>query len=287
MRKHLLAAFILLAYCALLFKIMVLKDVPMVRVGSMMFSFGGSQTGPPNLIPFKTIFVYLLGEKGWLIGFINLVGNIVLLMPVGLLLPIVLGYKSWKKILPFAVAAGFLIEGTQVILRLGIFDIDDVILNGLGVMTGYWIFMALARNVHSVKARNLIIVIVVSVVVSTAAAVYGFGLYQGGSMPVRFDERPEQGTVGNGSAVKGADPCGGTGGLGKIVVIKNHFITITRSDGVNEVVKLNAETKIKSAAGVIVESDLKLGDRATIVTMESDEAGNKIAAAVLICAERF
>lgn len=282
MKKHLLSAVVLMAYCALLFKIMVLKDVPMVRVGAMMFSFGGSQTGPPNLIPFKTILVYLSGEKGWLIGGINIIGNIILLLPVGLLIQMVFGYKSWKKVIPFAVAAGILIEGTQVVLRLGIFDIDDVILNGLGVMIGYWLFMALAKKIHSVKARNVIIATVVTGVVAMAAVVYGFGFYQGGSMPVSFDARPEHNTAGGGDA-KDADPCGGTGGLGKIESIHNHFITITRGDGIKEVVKITDKTVIKNSSGDMLEANLKIGDRATIVTMESDKDGNKIAAAVLIC----
>ncbi|MHA4894656.1 VanZ family protein [Pedobacter sp. PWIIR3] len=283
MKQRIILAFLLLAYCAFLFKVMVLKDVPMIRVGTMMFSFGGSQTGPPNLIPFKTILVYLSGEKGWLIGGINIIGNIILLMPVGLLIPMVFGYKSWKKVIPFAVAAGILIEGTQVVLRLGIFDIDDVILNGLGVMIGYWIFIALAKKIHSVKARNVIIATMVTGVVTMGAVVYGFGFYQGGSMPVRLDSRPEQRSVGGGSSGQGADPCGGTGGLGRIVNIKNHMITIERSDKAKEVLKITAETVIEDSTGKILEANLKVGDRATIVTMETDRNGINIAAAVLVC----
>src|SRR5689334_1268020 len=109
MIKRILSTIILLAYCALLVKIMIFKDVPLIRVGTLMINFGGSQTGPANLVPFKTILVYLLGEKGLMIGGINLIGNIVLLLPVGLLIPLIFQNISWKKMTAVAVAAGFAI----------------------------------------------------------------------------------------------------------------------------------------------------------------------------------
>jgi cytoskeletal protein CcmA (bactofilin family) len=50
-----------------------------------------------------------------------------------------------SKALAVAVAYGLAIEGMQVLLRVGIFDIDDVILNGLGVMIGYGAYRLVAR----------------------------------------------------------------------------------------------------------------------------------------------
>lgn len=70
----------------------------------MMFNFGGIETGrATNVIPFKTIFSYLLGEEGYLIAAINLVGNIILLIPFGLLMCLVLPNMIWKKSLILAV----------------------------------------------------------------------------------------------------------------------------------------------------------------------------------------
>jgi glycopeptide antibiotics resistance protein len=154
MKKRLISTFILIIYSATLIKIMVFKDMPLIRIGSLMFKFGGTQEGPANLVPFKTILPYLLGEKGLLIAFINLVGNIVLLVPIGFLVPFVHRNMTWKKTLVLAVAAGFVIEGMQAVLRVGIFDIDDVILNGLGVVVGYWSFRILAKWVHSRKSES-------------------------------------------------------------------------------------------------------------------------------------
>ena len=147
MQKHLIPLFTLIAYSAVLIKIMVFRDIPVIRIGHLMFNFGGADAnGQANFVPFKTILSYLLGEKGLIIVGINLVGNIVLLVPFGFLVPFVYRNMTWKKSLVLAIATPLLIEGLQVLLHLGIFDIDDVILNSLGVMIGYWIFKSLFRN---------------------------------------------------------------------------------------------------------------------------------------------
>lgn len=288
MIKSIISAILLVTYCAFLVKIMIFKDVPLIRIGSLMVNFGGSQTGPANLVPFKTILVYLLGEKGLMIGGINLVGNIILLLPVGLLAPLVFRNINWKKMLGLAVAAGFAIEGMQVILQLGIFDIDDVILNGLGVMVGYWGFTMLEKQLRSMSPKNITLTVgwslgaVVLVLVSVAA------IYRQGQLPVSFEPgvrhvQPDHSDQGNTGIAKGKDPCGGTGGLGKIVQIKNHTVTFEKGDGNKEIIMLNPRTTIRNSAGALSEADLKIGNRATIVTFESDRDGNKIAAAVLVC----
>lgn len=147
MQKHLIPLFALIAYSAILIKIMVFRDIPVIRIGHLMLNFGGADAnGQANFLPFKTILSYLLSEKGLIIVGINLVGNIVLLVPFGFLVPFVYRNMTWKKSLVLALAVPFVIEGLQVILHLGIFDIDDVILNGLGVMIGYWMYRILFRN---------------------------------------------------------------------------------------------------------------------------------------------
>jgi len=101
---------------------------------------GGTREGPANLVPFRTILPHLLGKRGLIIAVFNLAGNIVLLVPIGFIAPFAIRDMTWKKSLALAVAAGLAIEGMQAIFHVGIFDIDDVILNGLGVMMGYWAY---------------------------------------------------------------------------------------------------------------------------------------------------
>ena len=139
MKKHVIPSILLIAYSALLVKILVFKDLPIIKIGHMIFKMGGVTEGQANLIPFKTILLYL-NHGGLIIGGINILGNIILLVPFGFLLPFVFQKLSWKKILIVATVVPLIIEVLQTVLHRGIFDIDDVILNGLGVMIGYGIY---------------------------------------------------------------------------------------------------------------------------------------------------
>jgi len=155
MKKHLVSTFILIVYITILIKVMVFKDMPTIRIGSLMLNFAGTDGGhPANFVPFKTILQYLLGDKGLIIAGANLVGNIAALVPIGFLVPFVYRNMTWKKSLALAAAAGLAIEGMQVVLSVGIFDIDDVVLNALGVMIGYWTFAILAKWVRSKNYKN-------------------------------------------------------------------------------------------------------------------------------------
>jgi glycopeptide antibiotics resistance protein len=143
---------VLALYSALLVKVMVFKDIPMIRIGHLMLNFGGTNAeGEPNFVPFKTILSYGMGNKGLLIAGINLVGNVGLLVPVGFLIPLVYRNVTWRKSLALAVMAGLAIEGMQVLFQVGIFDIDDVILNALGVVIGYGLYKLLTLTLQRTR----------------------------------------------------------------------------------------------------------------------------------------
>ncbi len=59
MKKNLTSTFSLIAYCAILIKVMVFKDIPTIRIGSLMLNFAGTNGGHgPNFVPFMTIVPY-------------------------------------------------------------------------------------------------------------------------------------------------------------------------------------------------------------------------------------
>ena len=89
MQRRLILTFILIIYSAILIKVMVFKEIPLIRIGSLMLNFGGTEVGQANFLPFKTILPYLFGEKGLIIAGINLVGNIILLVPIGFLVSLI------------------------------------------------------------------------------------------------------------------------------------------------------------------------------------------------------
>jgi glycopeptide antibiotics resistance protein len=145
-RTRWLAAFALIAYSAILIKLVVFKAIPAIRMGHLRLKFAGPHTGPANLVPFKTIVPQLIGQGNHLINMVNLIGNIIPFMPIGLLAPLVFRSISWQKALVLGVVAGLTCEVMEVIFRVGIFDVDDVIMNAFGVMVGYGGFVMLRRR---------------------------------------------------------------------------------------------------------------------------------------------
>lgn len=150
MSKRLITSGILVAYSALVLSILVFK-IASFRIGHLRLHFSGYATGEANLVPLTSIMPYLLGERGQMIALFNVGGNIVLFIPIGFLLPLVFRKVTWRTVLTLAVAAPLMIELTQALFRVGIFDIDDVILNGFGVIMGYALFVLFKKWVHAPK----------------------------------------------------------------------------------------------------------------------------------------
>jgi glycopeptide antibiotics resistance protein len=145
-RTRWLAACVLIAYSAILIKFVVFKAIPTIRMGHLRLKFAGPHTGPANLVPFKTIVPELLGQGNHLIDMVNLIGNIIPFMPIGLLAPLVFRSISWQKALVLGVVTGLTFEVLEVVFRVGIFDVDDVILNAFGVVGGYGMFVMFKRG---------------------------------------------------------------------------------------------------------------------------------------------
>jgi glycopeptide antibiotics resistance protein len=139
-RRRWIAACALIAYSAILIRFVVFKAAPVLYIGHVRLKFNHTHTGPGNFTPFKTIFPLLTGQTNHLIAMVNLFGNILPFIPVGFLAPLVFGSMTWQKALVLAVAVGFAMEGMEVVFRVGIFDVDDILLNAFGVMIGYWTY---------------------------------------------------------------------------------------------------------------------------------------------------
>ena len=145
-RTRWLAACALIAYSAVLIQLVVFKDIPTIRIGHRIFRIAGTGTGPSNFVPLKTIVPLLTGRVNHLIAMTNLLGNILPFMPIGLLAPLVFRSFSWQKALILGVATGLICEVMEVVFQVGILDIDDVILNALGVVLGYGTFAMFNRR---------------------------------------------------------------------------------------------------------------------------------------------
>jgi len=105
-------------------------------------NFSGGQFISVNLIPFLTIKNYtsLIAYGRYQLFMINVIGNIIVFIPLGYLIAKYF-IKSKKKYIFFIIAISIpcIIEITQYIFRVGILDIDDVILNFIGIVLGYFL----------------------------------------------------------------------------------------------------------------------------------------------------
>jgi len=143
-KRRITAILFAVAYTALLLKLIVFKYPP----GHVTF-------GEANLIPFKTILTYLSGHPTWIVARNNLVGNIVLFVPLGVLLALI-PKRPLKSIAVIAVSLGIgvAMEVTQAVLHKGVFDIDDIILNALGVAVGCLLTAAIIKHINKNKQQS-------------------------------------------------------------------------------------------------------------------------------------
>lgn len=96
-----------------------------------------------NIIPFKTIISYIkIGMST--IGLKNIIGNIIITAPLGFFAFCKVRIIPKINIVMYSLIIPFIIELVQFLLYLQGFgarsvDIDDIILNSLGILAGYFL----------------------------------------------------------------------------------------------------------------------------------------------------
>lgn len=106
----------------------------------------GERTYHYNLVPFREIKRFLVYRRnlGAMAVMLNLVGNIVALVPYGLFWPIMSPRnRSLWRIALLTFDFSFVVEIIQLVSKVGSFDVDDLMLNTLGGILGYLLFMML------------------------------------------------------------------------------------------------------------------------------------------------
>ena len=116
------------------------------HVQPLIISLSSIQPIRINLIPFVYILDYDIKRE----VAINIIGNISMFIPTGIILPIL--YKPlncfWKVLLAGA-GLSFAIEMIQLFFPGSVTDIDDLILNTAGVAIGYGIY----KLMHSCRRK--------------------------------------------------------------------------------------------------------------------------------------
>lgn len=96
-----------------------------------------------NLQLFKEIKRFIrYREQIGLEGFIvNIFGNVLAFMPYGFLLPLLnKAYRGFYRIVLLSILFSFVIEVSQLLLKVGVFDVDDILMNSIGGILGFVVF---------------------------------------------------------------------------------------------------------------------------------------------------
>lgn len=122
-----------------LYGIFILFYIPFV-IYLLFFAFFRNEpaTEPLRIIPLYSTYQYLTTTIPVQRALFFVLGNIYLLFPFGFIGLVFPQLNSLPKLLPAAFVGITLLEILQQVTKRGVFDIDDIILNTLGVVYGYY-----------------------------------------------------------------------------------------------------------------------------------------------------
>ena len=105
----------------------------------MLLGFGREQheANIVRLLPLVSTILFVQNTTSWESIIINLFGNIIMFIPFGFLGWLNAKYFSFKKLIVDFLSVLIIVEALQYLTRLGVFDIDDLVLNSLGVWIGF------------------------------------------------------------------------------------------------------------------------------------------------------
>ena len=155
-------------YAILVFYIILLLDILLFKYVSPLELFNSNREvfRSLNMVPFQTIMGYLSGSAsvGQTVVIDNVLGNIVIFMPLGVYLQL---FKKDKRILISMIWVFIASLGTEVlqyVFSIGASDIDDIILNCLGGILGILLYRLL-RKIAKTDARMRSMVTIMSMIV--------------------------------------------------------------------------------------------------------------------------
>ena len=96
-----------------------------------------------NLILFKEIkrFWNYRNQLGIFATATNLLGNVLIFLPFGFFMAMASKYRSFLSTLIYSFALSLTIELSQLFMKVGCFDVDDLLLNTIGGILGFITFL--------------------------------------------------------------------------------------------------------------------------------------------------
>lgn len=113
-----------------------------------------------NLVFFKEIkrFIEYRQQLGLESFVVNIVGNVLAFAPFGFMLPLLnQRYRNFFLTIFTSILFSLGVETVQLVLKVGIFDVDDIMMNTAGGFIGYLAYLvcsAVYRRLRSGKKKN-------------------------------------------------------------------------------------------------------------------------------------
>lgn len=109
-----------------------------------------------NLEPLKEIkrFIEYRRELGAFAVFNNLFGNILIFVPFGFFISMASVSRGFFKTLFYSLLLSLGVEIFQLLTRVGSFDVDDILLNTIGGVIGYIVFVICNSMRRKVNVRK-------------------------------------------------------------------------------------------------------------------------------------
>ena len=132
-----------------------------------------------NYVPFHEMFRYQFGSR---LFFKNVIGNMLLFVPYGFFVAYFLKLERPRAAIILSLLVSITIEVTQLLIGR-VFDIDDIILNFVGAILGYYIYHLLDKINHILPeimkkqiVYNIIMIIVLTLVIAYLIGVVELGV---------------------------------------------------------------------------------------------------------------
>jgi glycopeptide antibiotics resistance protein len=112
-----------------------------------------------NLVLFREIgrfirYRHILGTSTVLI---NVAGNVAVFIPLGFALPVLFQrVQSFVQVMILSFATSLLAETMQLILKVGCFDVDDLLLNTVGGCMGFLLYICFRRHWRTKNGKKVI-----------------------------------------------------------------------------------------------------------------------------------
>jgi len=122
--------------------------IPKIEIGGSSFIVNGNLSGEVNLIPgmvFIDTYRECIKNGYWMYFIINFIGNICLFVPLGFMTALLWNKITLTKITLIALCASLIIELAQLPQARGT-DIDDLWINVLGAVIGYFVYTLLNKT---------------------------------------------------------------------------------------------------------------------------------------------